>query len=151
MAYETGVAAQSGEAPLSGTKTYIIKNQIDLDDIQAEKGSALAAADVIQLLKVPARTFVHQVMVEIVTAAVGTALTANIGDGSAADGFDAAASLAATAGTVTQGAPGTDAYLTAGGKFYATADTIDATLATVTAVTGNPVLRVFALCSKLPS
>ena len=84
------------------------------------------ASDVVQVFKMAANTFVHQVMIEVKTAE-GATCTATVGiTGDDADGFDADLNLNATAGTVTSGAPGTDAYLTAGGKAIGSSDdTID--------------------------
>ena len=101
--------------------TFIVKRRISFAALAA------SSADVIQCVSVPAQTFVHQVMVQVVTAE-GATCTAKVGDGVDDDGFDASTNLNATAGTVTNGVPGTDAYLTAGGRPYTSADTIDLTL-----------------------
>lgn len=78
----------------------------------------LAAADVMQVVDIPAGTVVMNVAVEIQT--VDATQTVNVGDGGDVDGWVAAASVA-TAGY----ANGGGAYVAAGGKLYATADTID--------------------------
>lgn|SRR5574337_915494 len=103
------------------------------------------ASDVLKLVNVKAGWFIQQVAIQMVTPSTGTALTANIGDGDNTSGFDAAMSLKGAAGTVTQGAPGTDAFLTAGGKLYTVDDTIDAVFATVTAPAGAVVCDVIVI------
>lgn len=77
----------------------------------------LAAADVVTLLDIPARTFVHKVFYQVLTA--DATQTLNIGDGSDVDGFVAVADVA----TVGNTGMGAGAY--SAGKFYTAADTID--------------------------
>lgn len=87
-----------------------------------------AAADVFQMIAVPAGTFVHRVFYEVLAA--DATQTMNVGDGSDVDGFIAAADVG-TAGNkgvttfaLTEGAPNTVTGYS-GGKFYSAADTID--------------------------
>lgn len=80
---------------------------------------ALAAADVVEVLAVPAGTFVHKVFMEVVGAEDGTI---NVGDGADPDGYIVAGS------TATAGARSMGAGALASGKFYADADTIDITV-----------------------
>ena len=77
----------------------------------------LAAADTMEVLNIPAGTFVHKVMYKVLTG--DATQTLNVGDGVDPDGYVAVADVA-TAGNVGVGA---GAFAT--GKFYATADTID--------------------------
>lgn len=85
--------------------------------------TALAAGDVLEVIKIPANTLVTSVALNVTTAEGGT-LTVDVGDGTDPDGYldgvnantAAAYSLNAAAGTPT-------GY--AGGKFYTAADTID--------------------------
>ena len=85
--------------------------------------TALAAGDVLEVVKIPANTLVLGVALNVTTAEGGT-LTIDVGDGTDPDGYldgvnantAAAYSLDASAGTPT-------GY--AGGKFYTAADTID--------------------------
>lgn len=76
----------------------------------------LAAADVLEVVKIPAGTLVESVLLEVLT--VDATQTVNVGDGADPDGYVAAAD-AAVLGTVL------GAGALAGGKFYAAADTID--------------------------
>lgn len=140
----TGMATvDSAAPPHAGTgKHYVMYAKVDLSSY------TMVAADVYQLLAIPANTLVRNVKVKMVTPAVGTTLTGNFGDGAGADSWDAAVDLKGAAGTWTTSLVGTDAYAAAAaqGKFYSAADTIDLTLATVTAVTSNPVFYVYAEC-----
>lgn len=76
---------------------------------------SLAAADVVEMISVPAGTHVHAVYWEVLS--VDAAQTFDVGDGTDVDGFVAAASAA----TATKGLGAGIAV----GKFYAAADTID--------------------------
>ena len=75
-------------------------------------------ADVVQALKIPAGALVKSVWCECLTAEGATA-TANIGDATDPDGWDATINLNSAAGVIL----GDGAY--AGGKRYASADTLD--------------------------
>lgn len=87
-----------------------------------------AAADVVQAVKVLAGTFVKNVYLRIVTAEGGTA-TADVGDGVDPNGYDDTVSLNASAGVITAGIAGTDAYVLNNiGRLYTVDDTIDFTL-----------------------
>lgn len=78
---------------------------------------ALAAADVAEVINVPAGTYVMKVFYRVVTG--DATQTLNVGDGADPDGYVAAADVA------TAGNSGVGAGALATGKYYATADTID--------------------------
>lgn len=140
---KTGCGTTNGVVPHSGAgKVYVMKNTIDLTD------DAITAADVYQVLAIPANTRVKNVVCEIETAAVGTTLTMDIGDGGATNGWDASVNGMATAGTVTSSAVGTDARAAAAsqGYLYTTADSIDIVMTTATAITAGPKLTLYAEC-----
>jgi hypothetical protein len=88
----------------------------------------LAAADVVTLLSIPAKTRVLNVFYEVLTE--DATQTVSIGDGSDTDGFLAAADVGTAANTgcstlaLTTGTPNTVTGYS-GGKFYSAADTID--------------------------
>jgi hypothetical protein len=88
----------------------------------------VAASDVVQIVEIPAGTLVINVFCTVITAE-GATCTATLGDGADADGWDVSVNLNATAGTITYGIAGTDAYVnsigTAQGKIYTSADTLD--------------------------
>lgn len=96
-----------------------------------------AAADIFQVINVPAGTFVARVFTKILTGQ--SAQTISVGDGDDADGWDATAS-AATSGTIILG----DGALNAG-KLYSTADTIDITVPSTMAYTTLKV-EIIAFC-----
>lgn len=103
------------------------------------------ASDVVQAIPVKAGERVDHVVVEVLTAEGGVA-TANVGDGSDADGYLAAVNLNAVgltdmALTLTDGTPNTVAGYT-NGKLYAADDTIDLVPG---ANVDNAVVRVMAL------
>lgn len=104
--------------------------------------SDCANGNVIQVLKVKKGMRVYGVQTQVVTAATGTTLTANVGDGDDDDGYDATINLRATG--VHRTAIGTDAY-GAAGKLYTADDTIDLTIAS-SGVTAAPVLKIWADC-----
>ena len=77
---------------------------------------ALAAADVVELISIPAGTHVLNVYVEVLEGEA--AQTLNVGDGADPDGYVAAADVATTGARVL----GAGAIV---GKLYSAADTID--------------------------
>jgi hypothetical protein len=77
----------------------------------------LAAADVAEVLNIPAGTYVMKVFYRVLTA--DATQTLNVGDGADPDGYVAAADVA------TAGNNGVGGGALATGKYYATADTID--------------------------
>ena len=120
-------------------KMVVLRNRIDMT------GVVTANADVIQCLDIPANTFVQNVMVKVKTPK-GGAVTATVGDGAGTSSFDGSTDLNAAAGTVTFGIAGTDAYVTTGGKMYATTDTIDLV---VNGATAGAVFDVYTICIDL--
>lgn len=98
------------------------RKMIQFAEIDFAKNPA-AAADVVQVLNIPAGAIVTRVCA-VVKTAEGAAATATVGDASGANSWDA--SLDLNAASYQSSIVGTDAY--ANGKYYATADTIDLTL-----------------------
>lgn len=119
MATNTTYSTKQGYAqPFDGNfAPFLAKQRIDCATNNA------AASDVMQAIKVPAGTYILNVFVKVITPEGGT-LTATVGDGDGANSWDASVDLNATAGTVTQGVSGTDAYALTG-KLYTANDTID--------------------------
>lgn len=139
----TGVGPTSGVQKWDGiNKMYVLKSVVDLT------GSAIVENDVYQLLAIPADTLVMQVKVEMITPAVGTTLTMDVGDGAGVDSWDADVDGKGVAGTFTTSTVGTDAYAVAAaiGKFYDAADSIDIVMDVATAITAGPKLAIYALC-----
>lgn len=121
-------------------KFFILENVVDL--------AGVATGDVVQCLAIGAKTLVQNVFVEVLTP-TGLTSTATVGDGAGANSFDASMDLNAAAGTRTFGVGGTDAYVSADGKYYASADTIDLTCT----ITSGPIVagkvKVIAICVDL--
>lgn len=107
----SNIAASSGSNAAGYPAVSVITGVFD-----AAK-RALAAADVAEVLNIPANTFVHKVFYEVLTG--DATQTLNVGDGVDPDGYVAAADVA------TAGNSGVGGGALAGGKFYAAADTID--------------------------
>ena len=126
---------------------YIFWQDIDLAEAAAAKGSAPAAADVIEAIRVPSNTAIVDVWVQKVTAMTGssTDVTLDVGiTGGDVDkwvdgwDFDAAAvgSFATPVG-VSQSIP------------LSASDTVDILIATQTGTVTGGVIRVFASCVDL--
>lgn len=131
------------------TKVNRVSIDLDFAAIAAARlaagATALAAADVLEALLLPAKTLVLSVGVDVLTA--GTiGLTLDVGDGTDADGYHdgisgaAQGSFASVASVA--GDPGVLVGLSAG-KYYSAADTIDVKL--VGQVPGDLVCRLWAL------
>lgn len=127
--------ATSGPLPHDANhRTGVISVRLDLADITtaraAASATALGAGDVLQVLDIPALTFVHAAGITLHTAEGGT-LTLDLGDGDDADGWLDGVNGNATAPTayastlvLAEGTPNTMTGYTEG-KLYTAADTID--------------------------
>lgn len=140
MATVTTLARAVGGNGNPGKKPYFVEVEIDLAAAATAKGSALAAADVIECISVPANAAVLWAGMEVTAApAGGTAATAALGvTGGDVDAF-------AAAYTITGAAAGAYAPMasTACPIAFGTADTIDILLAGTTPDTSGKI-RVFA-------
>jgi hypothetical protein len=147
LGFNKGTAAAY---PYEGTRAVTkIEVELDFAAIAAARAAAgataLTSGDVLEVIQLPAKTYVMAVGLDVTTAEGGT-LTIDIGDGSAADGYldgvdaNTVASYA-SALALTEGAPNTVTGYSAG-KYYAAADTID--VKTVNAADAA-VMRLWAL------
>jgi hypothetical protein len=143
---------KTGSGPLLGARPgkmvsnpYVIENTVDLT------GGAITAADVYQCLAIPADTLVESVHLEILTPAVGTTLTMDVGDGGATNGWMDAIDGKGVAGTFDHSTVGTDARSVAAnnGYFYDAADSIDVLMEVATAITAGPKFKIYAVCYDL--
>lgn len=140
---KTGCGPTSGSIPYNTLgKVYPLKQTVDLS------GGAIVQGDVYQVLAIPAKTKVIETCYRSLTAAVGTTLTMDIGDGGATNGWDASVDGKSAAGTESFAANGTDAraVATGNGYYYDTADSIDIVMTTATAITAGPKFELIALC-----
>lgn len=121
---------------------FILKNTVDFDALGAANG------DVVQVLAVPAGTRVIAVESEIVTPSnAATSATMDIGDSADSDGYDAAVSLKASAGTIAV-TGSSDAYFFPGRRYTSTG-IITATLTYSGATTVKGKVTFRAICIKM--
>jgi hypothetical protein len=143
MATVTTLAGGATAGRTVGSVPYLVDKNIDFAAAATAKGSALAAADVIECISVPVNTVILNAGLEIITVLggesndttfdLGTAVDADV----FVDGFDADA---AAAGAYAQNAAAFQPLVVG-----ATADTIDITIATATTAPTSGVARVWAV------
>jgi len=160
MATSTDCTSTANSTPMTATDgCFRLKNTIDTSDITGDYTGI--GADTMQVLDIPAGTFVSTVILNITTAqtAATDTITLDVGDGDDADGWldgvdaeTAAVSLSSTATyTLTEGAPNTLAISPAfgeTGKYYSAADTIDVLVVNAgsTDATDDLVFEITAIC-----
>ena len=143
MATVTTLAAGVGSGRTAGSVPYFVDMTMDFAAAATAKGSALAAADVIECISVPADTLILNAGFEVITAAGGesadnawdlgiTGVDADV----FVDGFDGDA---AAAGAYAQNAAAYQPVV------IATADTIDLLIQAATTAPTSGVLRVWAV------
>ncbi len=122
---------------------YLVEKTIDFAVAATAKGSALAAADVIEVIDVPAGTMVINAGLQVVTVATGESSDTTVDLGitttepdNFVDGFDLDA---AAAGAYAQNAAAFQPLI------VGTADTIDLLIATATTAPTGGKVRVWAL------
>lgn len=143
MATITTLAGGKTSGRTAGSVPYFVDATIDFAAAATAKGSALAAADVIECISVPANTLILNAGFEVITAAGGesadnawdlgvTGVDADV----FVDGFDGDA---AAAGAYAQNAAAFQPVV------IATADTIDLLIQAATTAPTSGVLRVWAV------
>ena len=143
MATVTTLAGGATAGRTVGSVPYLVDKNIDFAAAATAKGSALAAADVIECISVPVNTVILNAGLEIITVLGGESndTTFDLGTATDADvfvdGFDADA---AAAGAYAQNAAAFQPLVVG-----ATADTIDITIATATTAPTSGVVRVWAV------
>lgn len=137
------IAAGATAGRTVGSVPYLVDVVVDFAAAAAEKGEALAAADVIEALSVPANTCILNAGLEVITAAGGESsdVTYDLGvtgiDADVfVDGFDGDA---AAAGAYAQNAAAFQPVV------IGTADTIDLLIATATTAPTSGKVRVWAV------
>jgi hypothetical protein len=122
---------------------YMVEFELNFATAATSKGSALANADVIECIRIPANTVVLFAGFQVKTAVGGASAdnTIILGDGVDdnrwVDTFDLDAALAAAHGTIV--------IATANPTIFATTDTIDVKFTGATTAPTSGVLRVYAL------
>lgn len=145
MATVTTLAGGATAGRTAGSVPYLVDVEIDLAAAATAKGSALAAADVIEAIDVPANTMILNAGMEVTTAVDGSASADNAWDlgvtGVDADAFvDGFAIDTASAGDYAQNAAAFQPIVIGG-----TADTIDMLIQAATTAPVSGVVRVWAV------
>ena len=142
MATITTLAGAASAGRTAGAVPYLVDVTVDFAAAATAKGSALAAADVIEALSVPANTVILNAGMEVITALGGESsdTTFDLGTGVDADNFvDGFDADAAAAGAYAQNAAAFQPIVAG------TADTIDITIATATTAPTSGEVRVWAV------
>jgi hypothetical protein len=142
MATVTTLAGGSVDGFTAGRMPYFKEVLVDFAAAATAKGSALAAADVIEAISVPANSMILNAGLEVITVAGGESSdnTLDLGTGVDADNFVDGFDLdAAAAGAYAQNAAAFQPIV------VGTADTIDLTIATATTAPTSGVVRVWAV------
>ena len=137
------MAGSASAGRTAGAVPYLVDVTIDFAAAATAKGSALAAADVIECINVPANTLILNAGMEVVTVLGGESNDTTFDLGVTGvdadvfvDGFDADA---ATAGAYAQNAAAFQPIVNA------TADTIDLLITTATTAPTSGEVRVWAV------
>jgi hypothetical protein len=143
MATITTLAGSAGAGRTAGSVPYLVDMQMDFAAAATAKGSALAAADIIECINVPANTLILNAGFEVITVAGGESSdnawdlgVTGIDADNFVDGFDGDA---AAAGAYAQNAAAFQPIV------IATADTIDLLIQAATTAPTSGVLRVWAV------
>jgi hypothetical protein len=143
MATITTLAAGATAGRTAGSVPYLVDVTVDFAAAATAKGEALAAADVIECISVPANTCILNAGFEVITAAGGESADNawDLGTGVDADVFvDGFDGDAAAAGAYAQNAAAFQPIVVG-----ATADTIDLTIQAATTAPTSGKLRVWAV------
>jgi hypothetical protein len=120
---------------------YVVENTINFATATTAKGSALAAADVIEALQIPAQAVVLAAGYEVLSAITGD-ITMSLGvTGVLATAYVNAATLAAATSVGTYGTASSTAYPIVS----QTADTLDLLISASTTALSAGSVRVFAV------
>jgi len=135
-------SAARGSSP-RGRQPYMIQHELNFETAVSDKGTALAAADVIPVLTIPANTLVMCGGAEVTEAHAGTST-------------DTAFDIGITGGDVDNFVDGFDFdgasvgdYAVKAGQtpvMVATSDTVDVLLQAMTGTTTGGKLRIWAIC-----
>jgi len=130
------VAAKSGGS-YTGTPSFTVLTGI----YDATRRNMTVDGDTMAVLNIPAGTVVHNVVLEVITVEATATPTISVGDGNGTSSWVSGASTASVAKIL-----GGGAYVAAGGKLYATADTLDLLMPAGDDAT-TLVCKVHALCT----
>ena len=136
-------AVSAGTQPSRSLRNmpYVVENTINWASAVTAKGSALAAADVIEALQIPAQSIVLAAGFEVLTAATGSC-TVSLGvTGVTAAAYVSAFAVTSSATAGTYATPATAGYPIVSQS----ADTLDLLLVTETTTLSAGSIRVFAV------
>lgn len=119
---------------------FLVQYELNYAAALVAKGSALAAADIFELIRIPAGCVVITAGAQIKVAGNSTTLTLGIGTGVDDNEWVDALDGKAVAGTY-----GTDLSASPVINTYPTTDTIDVTFQTLTGTLSTGIVRVYAL------
>jgi hypothetical protein len=142
----SGINAATHPSRAVRSMPYVVETTLNFATATTTKGSALGAADVLEVLDIPAETLILNAGYEV-TAAITGDVTLDVGvTGIDADNFiDGATLAAATAvGTYAQNAAAFQPIV-----IGATADTLDVLIATSTTAVSAGTIRVWAVLVDL--
>ncbi len=125
--------------PVGRTGLYRLVKEIDIADVLVEKESALAALDVIQVFDIPKSVNVVNGQIHITTAFNSTTCTLDFGSGLDADQWIDGLDATSTGMGTPLGAA----------EYFAAADTLDVTLATMTGTLSTGKMTVIALVEDM--
>ena len=147
MATVTTLAGSASAGRTAGAVPYLVDVTIDFAAAATAKGSALAAADIIECINVPANTLILNAGLEVITVLGGESndTTFDLGvtttePDNFVDGFDADA---AAAGAYAQNAAAYQPLV------IGAADTIDLLIATATTAPTSGEVRVWAVLMNI--
>ena len=138
-------AVGRGAFPALGAKVGVVEKEIDINAAVAQKGSALAAEDTVEVFSLRKGQAVLAAGFTVVEAAAGTALAIDLGDSDDVDRYVANFNAKSDAGTVAQMVPANLPFI------YVGANTLDINMKTVTSVTDHKwgKVRVWAVIADV--
>ena len=148
--YDSTTGSAGSFLSKDSNRTFIWSQNVNLQTEATALTSAgyFASSDIIQLVDIPAYTWIKAAGL-IVTTAEGDTLTLSLGDGDQAAGFVSAANGNTTANAHAQVAQAYGAN-TAIGRVYTSADTLDLTIASLGSQLSHAcVVTVWAECSRI--
>ena len=134
-----------GAFPALGAKVGVVEKEIDINAAVAQKGSALAAEDTVEVFSLRKGQAVLAAGFTVVEAAAGTTLAIDLGDSDDVDRYVANFDAKSAAGTVAQMVPANLPFI------YVGANTLDINMKTVTTVTDHKwgKVRVWAVIADV--
>lgn len=121
---------------------------VNIATLLTAKGSALAAADVFQVMTIPAGTIIYSAGLEVTTVGNATAATFDLGYGGSVDVFADGVDIITATG---YGANGTNGKTITSAARFTAADTLDIVLATLTGTLSTGKVRVYVVASDVSS